>query len=461
MRPRLAVFVGCLCLVMGSAGGTPAPQGATPASQEARPAPRAAKPAPSGSNIWVAAWAASAHGPYPSGNASAGPDLGFAFPDPAVGASDQTLRLMVRPGLWGGRVRLRFANTFGSRPVTLNGVFVGLQASGGRVARGTSRRVLFAGREAVTIPPGELAWSDAAALDFFDASRAALFEGRRLAVSFHVAGASGPITWHAKALTTSYVSPPGSGAHGAEEGDSAFCYTAASWFFLDAVDVLAPRGTKVVAAFGDSITDGTATTMNGDDRWPDLLAARLRAAGAEEWVVVNQGIGGNRVTGPEHYSAATPFAGGPSALERLQRDVLGLSGLAAIIWLEGINDLARDDTSAEQVMAGMREVVRRVRERGIRICGATITSSLGSPSGAYGSAEVDRKRRAVNAFIRGSGVFDAVFDFDAATVDAATGGLRAEFQPNSTSGGPGDRLHPNRAGQMAMAAAIDPRILIR
>ena len=410
---------------------------------------------------WVATWSASAHGPYPSGNATAGPDLRFALPDPQAGATDQTFRLMVRPGLWGRAVRLRFTNAFGTRPLAIDDVFVGLQATGGRVATGTNRAATFGGRGGITIAPGERAWSDTVALDGFDPRRLEVFQGRRLAVSFHVAGASGPITWHAKALTTSYLSAPNAGSRGSEDGDSAFPYSSASWFFLDAVDVLAPVGTRVIAAFGDSITDGTATTMNGDDRWPDALAARLKDAGARQWVVVNQGIGGNRVAGPSSYSAASPVAGGPSAVQRLDRDVLSLSGLAAIVWLEGINDVARDDTSADMVIAGIREVVRRARERGVKIFGATITSSLGSASGSYGTPDVDRKRRLVNDFIRASGIFDAVFDFDAATVDPRTGELRAEFQPDSTSGGPGDRLHPNRAGQMAMAAAIDLAVFTR
>jgi len=210
-------------------------------------------------------------------------------------------------------VRLRFANTFGNRAVTFDGLFVGLQGLGGNVARGTNRRVTFGGKEAVTIPGGQSAWSDPLTIDFVDVRHAGLLDGRRLAVSFHVVGASGPMTWHAKA-----------------------------------------------------------------------------------------------------------------------------------------------DISADEVIEGMREVVRRVRARGgIRIYGATLTSSLQSTSAAYGTTDVDRKRRAVNDFIRSSGVFDGVFDFDAATIDRETGTVRAEFQPNSTVGGAGDLLHPNRAGQLAMASAID------
>jgi lysophospholipase L1-like esterase len=169
--------------------------------------------------------------------------------------------------------------------------------------------------------------------------------------------------------------------------------------------------------------------------------------------VVNAGIGGNRITGPETYSPQTPFAGGPSALERLERDVLGLSGLSTVIWLEGINDLSAGAT-AEAVIEGLRQGVARLRARGVRVIGATITAALGA-AGLAGTAEVDVRRQTVNTFIRTSGIFDAVADFDRATLDPSTGALRAEFQPGSTTGGPGDRLHPNRAGYQAMASSID------
>jgi lysophospholipase L1-like esterase len=221
---------------------------------------------------------------------------------------------------------------------------------------------------------------------------------------------------------------------------------------------MASEGTVVVACFGDSITDGTASTLNGDDRWPDVLSRRLHAAYGESVTVVNAGIGGNRVVGPASYSPAAPFAGGPSALDRLERDVLGLSGLSAVIWLEGINDLSAG-TSPDAIVAGFKEGVRRLRARGgLTIVGATITSSLGATS-ASGSPENDARRKTINEFIRTGGLFDAVADFDAATLDPATGAMKAAFQPNSTTGGPGDKLHPNRAGYQAMASAIDIRLL--
>jgi len=219
-----------------------------------------------------------------------------------------------------------------------------------------------------------------------------------------------------------------------------------------------PADTRVIVAFGDSITDGTASTMNGDDRWPDVLSRRLHRAFGNKIAVVDAGIGGNQVAGPAEYSPAKPFAGGPSAVARLERDVLSLSGVSAMIWLEGINDFSKNgNASVDTVATGMRDVVVRLRARtpGIRIIGATLTSALNATNAAHGSREQDDKRRALNAFIKTSGVFDAVADFDAATLDPATGEMQARFIPESTTGGPGDKLHPNRAGYLAMGEAID------
>ena len=375
---------------------------------------------------WVTSWAASAQGPYPVGNPSAQPDLRFAFPSAEAGARDQTMRLMLRPSIWGEQARLRFSNVLGTRPVTFDGVFAGLQQSGAVVEPGST-------------PDPSLV-------------------GNRLAVSFHIAGESGPMTWHAKALTTSYLTPPGSGAKGDVTGVLDFPFSTASWFFLDAVDMAAAPGMAAVVAFGDSITDGTASTMNGDDRWPDVLLQRLQAAGAVDLAVVNAGIGGNQVVGPAEYTPQTPFPGGPSALSRLDRDVIGLSGVKTVIWLEGINDLSKaGNVAAGPVIDGMKQGVARMRAAmpGVRVIGATVTSALGSSNAAHGSAEQDAQRKLLNAFIRTGGLFDSVVDFDAATLDPATGGMRPEFVPESTTGGPGDKLHPNRAGYQAMAATID------
>jgi len=433
------VFVLGLPAILGS-GGNPAAQSL----------PRGQK--------WVASWVASAHGPYPSGNASAQPVLDFAFESAEGGATDQTFRLIVRPDVWGGRVRLRFANTFGTRAVTFDGVFVGLHGSGGAVVAGTNRPVTFAnGKDVLTLAVGQSAFSDPVTLPFAASASVLTLDGRKLAVSFHVAGATGPMTWHAKALQTSYVTGPRAGRHGADESGAAFPFTTTSWYFLDALDVLASDDTRVVACFGDSITDGTGSTLNGDDRWPDVLARRLHAAYGSRVAVVNAGIGGNRITGPAGYGPASPFAGGPSALDRLERDVFGISGLSTIVWFEGINDLS-SGTSAETVIEGLEDGVKRMRGRNLRVIGATITPSLGAASPA-GTPDVAARRQIVNSFIRTSGLFDGVADFDRATSDPKTGALGTEFQPNSTIGGAGDRLHPNRAGYMAMAAAVDLALL--
>jgi lysophospholipase L1-like esterase len=411
---------------------------------------------------WVVSWTGSVHGPYPIGNPSAQPDQRFAFPSAQTGANDQTFRLIVRPDIWGQQARLRFTNVFGTKPLTLDGVFVGLQQGGPGIVKGTNRPVSFGGKDSVTIAPGASVWSDGIALWFVRDAAASELAGRKLAVSFHVAGESGPMTWHAKALTTSFVTAPGAGSKGKDEDEAAFPYSTASWFFLDAVEMMAPQESYAIVAFGDSITDGTASTMNGDDRWPDVLSRRLHAIHGNRVAVVNGGIGGNQVAGPPEYGPQKPFPGGPSAAARIDRDVLELSGVGAMIWLEGINDFSKNgNASLETVQAGMKEVVGRIRAQqpNIRLIGATVVTALGSSSAAHGFPEQDAKRKALNEFIRTSGLFDGVIDFDKATLDHGTGSLKPEFVPESTTGGPGDKLHPNRAGYLAMGMAIDLDLL--
>ncbi len=406
---------------------------------------------------WVAAWTASVQGPYPSGNASAQPNLTLVFPEPAKGAANQSFRMIVRPDIWGPQARIRLSNVFGTAPVTFDGVFAGVQMSGAALLHGTNRGVTFYGKPAVTIAPGDSAWSDPIALSYATLGQMA---GRKLAVSFHVAGQSGPMTWHAKALTTSYLSAPDSGSKGGEEGEASFRSPTTSWYFLDAIEMRAPFTTHAVVAFGDSITDGTASTLNGDDRWPDVLSRRLHTAYGDRFAVVNAGIGGNQIIGPALYTATAPFSGGPAALDRVQRDIFTLSGVSAIIWLEGINDFSRNaNAQVDAVEAGIRKGVAAMRAKipGVRVIGATVTSALGSNNAA---PEQDTKRQALNEFIRASGVFDAVADFDKATSDPATGGLRAEFVPESTTGGAGDKLHPNRLGYLAMGQAIDLKSIL-
>lgn len=416
--------------------------------------------APAEAQHWVAAWAASAHGPYPLGYPTAQPELKFAFPDPARGAVDQSFRLIVRPDIWGKQARIRLSNAFGTQPVTFDGAYIALQTSGSAVLAGTGRAITFGGKKNVTVAPGKDVLSDAVSLPFVKNASDPMLTGRRLAVSFHVVGESGPMTWHAKALTTSYITAPGAGAHGGDDGESAFPMSSASWYFLDQLQMTAPRTTRVIVAFGDSITDGSASTLNGDDRWPDVLARRLHAMAGNRFVVVNEGIGGNEVVGPRDYAAkATP--GGPSALDRLQRDVISLPGVSTVIWLEGINDLGPGGATVQAVSDGVREGVKRLRAGipGVRIYMATVTGALNSTP-AHGTPEVDVKRKEYNQFIRSAGIFDGVIDFDVVTLDPATGELKAVYQPNSSVGGPGDKIHPNRAGYAAMGNAIDLDMIV-
>jgi hypothetical protein len=233
------------------------------------------EPAPAQNKRWITAWTASVQGPYPSGFALLQPDLSLVFPDPSRGADDQSFRMIVRPDLWGGQARIRLSNAFGTKPVRFDEITVGLQFESSAVSAGTNRPITFGGKEWIEIPPGKDAWSDAVVLPFVPEGDAARFLGRKLAVSFHVRGESGPMTWHAKALTTSYLTMPHAGALSAREEEAAFPFSTTSVFFLDAVDMMADAGTKLVVAFGDSLTDGMGASLNGQDRWPDVLSRRL------------------------------------------------------------------------------------------------------------------------------------------------------------------------------------------
>jgi len=407
---------------------------------------------------WITSWGASPQGPYPSGAAVAQPDLEFAFPGNA--AVDQTFRLIVRPGMWSMRMRIHFTNLFGNQPVTLDGVFVGLQKTGAELVQGTNQPISFNGGSSLTLAPGQSMWSDPVKLGFVHGNGTdGDLAGRKLAVSFHTVGSTGPMTWHAKAMTTSFVTNQGAGSVGATEGD-VFPTSTTSWYFIDKIDMDAPKGTQLVVALGDSITDGTSSTINGDDRWPNVVERRLNAAYGDSVVLVNEGIGGNQIVGPANYDPSNPVAGGPSVLQRLARDVIGLSGVSAVIWHEGTNDVSAG-TSAGAIEAGIISVVAQLRAAipGIRIVGTTITSEVGA-AGNGGTAAAAAERIALNAFIKSSGLFDDVVDFYAVTTDPQTGALKAQFVPNTSIGGAGDHVHPNRAGYLTMGNSVNIGVLV-
>jgi lysophospholipase L1-like esterase len=421
------------------------------------------------SQRWVAAWATAPAAffqyvppvaPAPPGPpttfapANIQPDLGFPFPDAnTAGATDQTFRSIVKPDLWGKKMRFRFSNVFGTLPVTFSAVTVALQEYSGNLVDGTLTPVTFGGKKSVTIPPGQEIFSDGIRLSWVEGADDPAVQGRNLAVSYAVEGNSGPMTYHSSAFVTSYITAPRSGDHTGDLDVFAFEYTTTSWFFLDAVDVTAPPDTVVVCAFGDSITDGTHSTLNVNDRWMNTLSRRLHNAYGNKISIVNEAIAGNRVVNP----VVANSAAGPAAVDRLDRDVLGLSGLTHVIWLEGINDIGAG-TATDAIIAGYQNVVGRLHANGIKVYAGTLTSALGISGvdmGDNGPGH-DASRMVLNAFIRSSGLYDGVEDFDAATLDPATGNMLAEYLPNSTfTQLPWDYLHPNHAGYIAMGEVVD------
>jgi lysophospholipase L1-like esterase len=418
---------------------------------------------------WVASWATSPAtffqytppvAPAPPGPpttfapANIQPDLGYPFPDAnTAGATDQTFRSIVKPDLWGNTMRFRFSNVFGSQPVTFSKVTVALQEYSGNILDGTLAPVTFGGQRSVTIPVGQEIYSDGITLSWVQGADDPSVQGRNLAVSYAVEGDSGPMTFHSSAFVTSYITAPGSGDHTEDLDVFAFEYTTTSWFFLDAVDVMAPSDTVVVCAFGDSISDGTHSTLNINDRWMNALSRRLHNAYGSKISIVNEAIAGNRVVNP----VVANSTAGPAAVDRLDRDVLGLSGLTHVIWLEGINDIGAG-TTTDAIIAGYKDVVGRLHAQGVKVFGATLTSALGISGidmGDNGPGH-DASRMVLNAFIRSSGIYDGVEDFDAVTLDPSTGNMLAEYLPNSTlTQLPWDYLHPNHAGYIAMGDVVD------
>jgi lysophospholipase L1-like esterase len=424
---------------------------------------------------WHATWTASQQGAFaaPASPATVIPDGDFQvevfFPQPDTmryalpggAAADQSFRMVVRPDIWSNTIRIRLSNVFGKEPLAIGSASAGLQEYSANVIAGTNVKVTFNGQSNVSIPVGERVFSDPIQLPFVIDANKLLLRGSKLAVSFSVQGSASALSYHNIAQSTSYIGKPGSGDHASEDSGDAFIYTTSSWFILDAVDVMVPEDTDVVVAFGDSITDGTYSTINGNDRWPDVLAYRLHQLYGDKVSVVIQAMSGNRVVSG---------GDGEPAIQRLDRDVLGTSGVTTVILMEGVNDIGSGRSKAEPVIEGYKQIAARLKQAGITIVAATLTPNLRpdqdfatSPLGTvygpmYGSPETQAYGKQLNEFIRTSGIFDAVVDFEAATLDPKTGVMHEEFVPNS-NGGPGDYLHPNRLGLQAMGNAIDPAVL--
>lgn len=355
---------------------------------------------------------------------------------PADRASAITLRQVIRVSAGGERIRIRVSNAFGTRPLTIGAARVALATAAGTPATAAGVALAFAGSAGAMIPAGAEMYSDPVAMR--------VAGGGDLAVSLYLADAAAPQTGHPGARATGFV------LAGDHVADRAFAgaTTTTRWYALADVEVEGGAGT--VVTIGDSITDGYGVAPDRNTRWPDILAARLRAGTATRGIgVVNAGIGGNRVL----------LDGiGPNLLARFDRDVIARSGVRWAILLEGVNDLgvmtrdapatpAQHAAIVAQITGAYRQLVDRAHAHGIAVIGATIMPFAGNDYYHPGAA-TEADRQAINRFVLTAGVFDATIDFDALIRDPAHPDRLA---PRYDSG---DHLHPSEAGYRAMGEAV-------
>ncbi|MER8045325.1 SGNH/GDSL hydrolase family protein [Streptomyces sp. NPDC094032] len=389
-----------------------------------------ADPSRGGDTGWHGAWAASPQ-------AAAAP---FAPNWSTGGFDDQTVRQTVRVTGGGTRARIELTNRYGGTPLRITGATVARTAEGGAVRPGSVRALTFGGRGSVTIPAGGTLVSDGAPF------KTSAFE--TLTVTLYLAGPTGPATFHHFAGTTSYRA---AGDHRADVSGTAFTETDSSWYYLSGVEVSGGAHTARrdgIVTFGDSITDGVGATPGADSRYPDELAERLAAAGSPR-AVLNHGIGGNQVVNDTTWA-------GEKGIARFKKDVLTEKGVGTVVLLEGINDIGGSgpafpggptpEVSVNRLIEGHRTLIRQAHARGIKVIGATLTPIKGS---YYFTPENEAKREAFNAWVRTSGAYDGVVDFDRAVADPAD---PDRILPAYDSG---DHLHPGDAGYRAMADALD------
>ncbi|HUB52781.1 MAG TPA: SGNH/GDSL hydrolase family protein [Terracidiphilus sp.] len=376
---------------------------------------------------WVGTWAAS---PMEAQGSNMKP---FAL---------STLRQIVHISNGGEQVRIRLTNAYGTDSLAIADVHVAVSAGGSSIKPETDHIVTFGGATGVRLAPGAEMYSDAVPIIVAPLSD--------LAISIYVPNqVMRAETYHQLGLQTNYL-VDGDQSNAPTLGNAT---TLQSWYFLDGVDVPAVDGSRAVVTLGDSITDGALSTPDSNHRWPDMLAARLKQEhGFENVAVLNQGISGNRVLNQ---------GAGPSAVARVDRDVLAQNGVKYLIVLDSINDIGRlaskniapeDQISASDLEYGLRQLADAAHLHGIKIYGATLTPYGGA---GYSSDKGEQVREAVNQWIRSSGTFDGVVDFDKITQDPAN---PTHFNPAYDSG---DHLHPNDAGYKAMADGIDLKLFTK
>jgi lysophospholipase L1-like esterase len=361
-------------------------------------------PAEAQEGRWVIAWGSSLRGLAPNRLANA------------------TVQMIARPTIAGDHVRVKLENTFSAEPLTIGEAYIAVRHYQANLVAGSNRPLTFNGLPSVTIPAGGRVLSDPVA--FTVAAR------QDLAVSLYMPGVGVPISHHTSAFTTSYLTPNGTGNYAASEDRSAFTVTTRSMYWLSAVEVFSSSATGAIIAYGDSITDGACSTTDGHDRWVDRLAERLLPLAGTAPAVVNAGIGGDTLTWVK--------------TGRLDRDVLEQAEVTHVILFLGINDINKG-ASAAQVIAGLQEVIARVKAVGLRIIGVTLLPWKGS------DATRTAIRHEVNGWIRHQAGFDAVLDFDEVVRDPTNPDL---INPVFDC----DGGHPNPFGYFAMGQSIDLKI---
>ncbi len=350
---------------------------------------------------------------------------------PPPGLESNTLRQVVQVSIGGNKLRIKFSNAFGTDPVTLVSTHIAVSAGGSAIQTNTDTALTFQGQSSVTIPAGEAIWSDP-----FDFSLAPLAD---LAVTIHFGNISDAVTGHPGSRSTSYI-VPGDAVSAADMPGAA---TMAHWDIINGIDVQMDNPQGAVVTLGDSITDGRGSDTDKNDRWPDNLAHRLHDNSDTSNIgLLNEGIGGNCV-----------LRGGlgPTALSRFDRDVLSQSNVRWLIVFEGVNDIggSRNPAVATNLITAFQKFITEAHAHNIRVYGATIT-----PFGKsfYDSPAHETARETVNNWIRTSGAYDAVIDFDAAVRDPQN---PTQLLQSANSG---DHLHPNEHGYQMMANAIDLKL---
>jgi lysophospholipase L1-like esterase len=371
---------------------------------------------------WVGTWAAA-----PMDN-----PVNPGQPSPA----DSTYRNIVRISAGGASLRVVLTNEFGRMPLTIGASHIALSGNSGAIEPGSDHALTFSGKSTVIIPAGASVLSDPVAMPVAPLAS--------LALSVYLPQQRiDDTTCHDLAMSTNYIAP----------GDETAAATLSdaraieSWCFVKGIEVNADSDrAAAIVTFGDSITDGAKSTMDTNRRWPDFLAERLQAGKATAHLsVLNEGISGNRLL---HDRA------GPNALSRFDRDVLGQDGVKYLIVLEGINDIGSvaqpherwDLISTPDILFALTQIVTRAHEHGIKVFGATLTPYQGA---GYYSDVGEKMRQDVNQWIRTSGIFDGVIDFDQITRDPARPSV---FSAQADSG---DHLHPGDEGYKEMGSAID------